>query len=174
MAKRIRAPVCPGCGREAVLVSGARIYPHRPDLAAKQFWLCDPCEAWSGCHPGGKRPLGTPAGRALRKARQILHNDRLDPLWKTAIEACGYHPEDPRARAIITNTARARVYEYLAWKLGLDRDECHTGMFDIETCRRAWSALYGVDYPTIRAWAKARKERAKGNDHEQLRGQAPR
>lgn len=140
-----------------MLVDGTVVYPHRPDLAAKRFWRCAPCQAWCGCHPGSSRPLGVPATADLRKARQMLHNDRLDPLWKTAIETVGYTPEDPRARAIITNTARSRVYEFLAWKLGIDREDCHTALFDIATCRLAWTALAGATYPAIRDWAKARK-----------------
>lgn len=159
MAKRAQPPTCPGCNKPAQLVDGARMYPSRPDLHAKWYWLCLPCGAWCGCHPGTKRSLGVPAGAELRRARSILHHDRLDPLWQNATAHYDHEPESPRAVAIIRNTARSRVYEFLAWKLGLDREDCHTALFDLATCRRAWTALAGADYGTIRAWAKARRAR---------------
>jgi hypothetical protein len=151
------APICPHCNQRSVLVGGEAIYPNRPDRFAQFFWLCVPCDAYTGCHKKTKRPLGIPANAELRAARITLHNRMIDPLWRTAVEAIGYTPEDPKARKIIMNTARARVYEFLGFKMGLDKDECHVGEFDLETCRRAWRALQGVDYAQIREWAKARK-----------------
>lgn len=151
------APICPHCKAPAALVGGDDVYPHRPDLASKWFWRCAPCEAYVGCHPGTKRPMGFPANAELRRARSLLHDRMIDPLWKTAVASVGYTPEDARARKIITNTARGRVYAFLGFKLGLDPDETHTGEFDLETCRRAWTALQGIAYPEIRDWAKARK-----------------
>lgn len=59
-----------------------------------------------------------------------------------------------RPRAIITRTARTRVYAYLADQLGIARDACHVGLFDLQTCRRAWKILSGVNYSDIRRWAK--------------------
>lgn len=152
-----KAPVCPGCQRPTALVSGSQLFPRHTDLAEKWFWRCQPCDAHVGCHGRTRRALGEPANAELRRARTILHNDRLDPLWKTAIATGGYTPEDPKARAIIRNTARARVYEWLAWKLGMPREDVQVGQMTLDECRRAWRALAGVDYPTIRAWAKARR-----------------
>jgi hypothetical protein len=160
------APACQECGNDSSLVAGSVLHPHLPSLAKKWFWVCDACDARCGCRPGTKRALGVPAGPETRRARQLLHEMRIDPLWRTAIKTVGYTPEDPRARAIITNTARSRVYEYLAWKLGLDKEDCHTALFDVEACRRAWVALAGVDYPLIRAWAKARKEGRDGKERD--------
>ena len=159
--KAIKAPLCAHCLTPAAVVSGVDVYPHRPDLGHKWFWRCGRCpDAYVGCHGITKRPLGRPANAELRKARGILHDQRVDPLWKTALVTVDYQPEDPKARAIILNTARARVYEFIAWKMGLDRDECHVAMFTLPQCRAAWTALAGVDYPFIRRWAKLRKERA--------------
>ena|SRR5258708_6187380 len=156
MAKRRAAPVCPYCSKDTVLLSGKDMYAHRPDLAEKQFWVCMPCDAYVGCEGKTTKPLGTPANAELRSARMKLHNLRLDPLWQHA-EQCGlYSPEDPKAIAIIRNTARVRVYAYLAWKLGLSREECHTAQFDITECRRAWVALRDIDYPFVRDWYKKR------------------
>jgi hypothetical protein len=158
MAKKVTAPACAHCGRPAVLVTGADVYgPHRPDLADKWLWKCTPCRAWVGCHGKTQRALGIPANYELRQARMTLHERRIDPLWQGAITSGGYMPEDAKAVAVIRGTARARVYSFLAWRLGIDRDECHSAMFDLEMCRRAWVALRGVEYPEIRSWAKARK-----------------
>lgn len=163
MARRPRkqppSPVCPHCQIPAVLVTGAAIYPRRPDLHEKQLWQCTACDAYVGCHGKTSRPLGVPANAELRRARMLLHDRVLDPLWQRA-EVYYNRPEDARAIAIIRNSARKRVYAYLGWKLGLDPEETHTAMFDLETCRRAWTALAGIDYPFIRAWYKAREASA--------------
>ncbi|CUA90875.1 Protein of unknown function (DUF3268) [Chelatococcus sambhunathii] len=151
------APVCPACHLVCRLTNGREVYSHRPDLHDKPIWRCDGCDGYVGCHPGTTRPLGTPAGAELRRARMLLHDQMIDPLWMTAIEAGGYQPEDRAARAKIVRAARNRVYAFLAERLGLSREETHTAFFDLETCRRAWRALQGVTYPEIRAWAHRRR-----------------
>jgi hypothetical protein len=148
------APACPYCGQQARLVGGDVIYPHRPDLAEKWFWLCAPCDAYVGTHKGTQIPLGTPAKADLRCARSKLHDLMLDPLWKTAPDCGAYDDarDNPRARKHIQNSARHRVYAFLAHKLGLSVDETHTGMFTIEQCRAAWKALRRVSFLEIRDW----------------------
>jgi hypothetical protein len=154
------APICISCQAVARITDGSEVYPHRPDLHHKTIWKCDGCEGYVGCHPGTWKPLGTPANAEVRRARMLLHNDRVDPLWATA-DKCGlYRPENVTARWKIRKHARHRVYAYLAEKLGVPFDQCHVGMFDLTTCRRAWTALTGVTYPEIREWWKARKEAA--------------
>lgn len=156
-AKVPALPLCAHCNQPSALVLGENIYRHRRDLAKRSFYKCFNCDAYVGCHRRTSEPLGRPANAELRAARQKLHNLMIDPLWKTAIDACGYTPEDNKARAIITKAARARVYHYLAMSLGIERSECHVAMFDLETCRAAWRALKGKAYSEIRAWAKALK-----------------
>lgn len=104
------------CGRLGALelVTGKEIYPHRPDLHAKRFWLCRPCNAYVGCHPGTERPLGPPAGPALRQLRLLAH-EALDPLWQSG------------------RFKRAQVYRELSRRLGF---EVHVGQSDEETCRK--------------------------------------
>ena len=72
---------CPYCGGEPSLVTGAVLYPHRPDLAHKPFGRCAPCDATVGFHLDG-RPLGTLAKPELRKLRGQAHDGtgRLGPL----------------------------------------------------------------------------------------------
>jgi hypothetical protein len=170
------APVCCG-GRACILVTGAEIWPHSDRLRDKPIWVCEVCHARVGCHPGGTEPLGTPAGPALRRARSILHDRLVDPLWQNAPDHPCYAVErEPRnarerkrmaspewkakRRRDIWRAARARVYEFLAERLGLSIDDCHVAMFDLETCRQAWRALEGVTYDEIRAWSIDRRAAA--------------
>lgn len=131
MAARRRGPPpdpvvnCPYCGQRAHLVGGHVIYPRRPDLATKAFWKCVPCEAWVGCHPGTRNPLGRLANAELRKAKQAAHA-AFDPLWerKRRRERCS------------KSKARKAGYAWLAEQLEIDRERCHIGMFDVPDCLR--------------------------------------
>jgi hypothetical protein len=114
----IRAMVqCNYCGASAELVSGIVVYPHRPDLYHRQFWRCKPCEAYVSCHDGTTHPMGRLANPELRAAKIRAHA-AFDPLW--------------RARGWKRNAA----YRWLAHELGIAREACHIGMFDLELCRR--------------------------------------
>ncbi len=156
-AKIIPAPNCPYCGQPSALRVGSEVYPHRADLWSKFFYVCDPCGARCGCHGTTKNPLGVPANAALRDARMKLHDEMLDPLWKNAVVAGDYQPEDEKARIIIVRTARSRTYAFLADRMGLTKEQTHTALFTLEQCRAAWRALRGVTFSEIREWAKARK-----------------
>ena len=159
MARHSPAPICPYCNEPAGLLQGSTLYPGRIDLALKWFYRCGPCQAWVGCYPKTKKALGTPANWELRRARTILHERRIDPLWEGADECGAYDPESPKARRIIKNVARTRVYEYLAARMEIDVDECHTALFSIGQCREAWLILTNVKYPEIRQWAKRRRQK---------------
>lgn len=142
---------CPN--EQAEFVTGAVIYPHRPELADKKAWRCSACGAYVGCHPGTVEPLGRPAGPKTREARQYVHTV-LDPLWRNAP---ALYPAAAKAYGI-RRTARIRVYEWLADRMGLTAQECHTGMFTIEQCRVAYRLLKNTTYADIRQWAKARRK----------------
>ncbi len=72
----------------------------------------------------------------------LLHDRMLDPLWLKQADK---------------KIARHGVYKFLAKAIGIDRDQCHTGMFTIERCREAWKALRGQTPETIRQWNDARR-----------------
>lgn len=110
---------CPYCSKEATLVSGDLIYPRRSDLHCLRLWACLPCGAWVGCHAGTTQPLGRLANAELRRAKMAAHA-AFDPLWR--------FKNQPQVR----NAA----YSWLAKQLGIPRDECHIGMFDIEQCQQ--------------------------------------
>lgn len=107
---------CPYCQKPAALVGGAKVYPHRPDLAEKRFYACFPCGAWVGCHPGTENALGRLANAELRAAKQAAHA-AFDPIWTGG------------------RWRRQDAYEWLAEQLGIDRAACHIGMFDVDQCR---------------------------------------
>lgn len=112
-------PICPYCGAASSLVSGDYIYPHRPDLAAKQFYFCanQHPAAYVGCHGTGKKPLGRLADAELRKMKKAAHG-AFDPIWKT------------------NRMKRKQAYRWLAEKLNIPPEQCHIGMFDVATCKR--------------------------------------
>lgn len=118
---------CQYCKQPAKLVTGEVIYPHRPDLASLNFWLCAPCGAYVGCHKKGAKsgrtvsdgtlPLGRLANAELRRLKSLAHGV-FDPLWKDG----GMH--------------RKAAYSWLASKMGLQPGDCHIGDFSVEQCQQ--------------------------------------
>ena len=113
---------CPYCNTPAQLVDGMAIYPHRPDLAHLKFWLCAPCDAWTGTHANSRdhKPKGRLANAELRRARISAHA-AFDPLWKTG------------------PMSRGEAYRWLKDKLGLE-SQPHIGFMDADGCRRVVDA----------------------------------
>jgi hypothetical protein len=146
-------PPCLHCSTPARLTNGAEIYPHRPDLAEKPIWKCDPCKATVGCHPGGTNPLGFPADKATRDYRTRVHR-KLDPLWKGLRK---------RRRGL----GRSLLYKHLAEKMGLPIEATHVSQFTIGQCTEALKHLEGIDTPSIddqiTEYETARVQRRKKN-----------
>lgn len=113
---------CPYCNAETELVTGDVIYPHRIDLRDRQFYLCRPCDAYVGTHKGTIKPLGRLANAELRRSKQEVHAV-FDPLWRSG------------------RKSRRQAYKELAEALGIDRDQCHVGFFDVDMCRKAIEVL---------------------------------
>ncbi|ACL61090.1 zinc-finger-containing protein [Methylobacterium nodulans] len=147
----MRAPLC--CGAPARLTTGAEIYPHRVNLTRTPFWRCDTCQGHVGCHGGTHQHLGTPATAEVRAARKAVHQV-LDPLWMDAWCIRAYVGCPRRARRRIQVLARQRLYAYLAHHLGLPREECHVGLFDLARCPDALAVLDGLTSGAVRAWAQ--------------------
>jgi len=108
---------CPYCGKQAYLVGGSIIYPHRDDLASKKFYQCNPCDAYVGCHEGTVNPLGRLANAELRKAKMQAHA-AFDPKWRNG------------------EMKRASAYKWLAEQLKINAKDCHIGMMDVDMCKR--------------------------------------
>lgn len=109
--------ICDYCGKPAVFTKGESVYPHRPDLKDMNFWVCSPCDARVGCLRvgDGTKPMGRLADASLRAAKQKAHR-AFDPIWKEG------------------ERSRSEAYAWLAHRLGLEKDECHIGLFDIRMC----------------------------------------
>ena len=110
-------PNCPYCGNKAEGVDGSIIYPHRKDLHSKWFYRCVPCDAYVGCHPNTKNPLGRLANAELRKYKSMAHR-AFDPIWKTKA------------------MKRSDAYKALAAEMCIQPSECHIGMFDTTQCKQ--------------------------------------
>lgn len=117
-----KAVKCPYCGQQSELTTGAVLYPHRPDLHDLRFYRCAPCGAWVGCHKGTLNPLGRLANADLRKAKGRAH-EAFDPLWKSGL------------------LPRHEAYGELASELGISRERCHIGYFDVAECERVIVAI---------------------------------
>lgn len=127
---------CPYCSKPAQLVTGAVIYAHRPDLHHLKFWQCRPCDAYVGCHKAGNgygdgsRPLGRLANAELRAAKSRAHA-AFDPMWKDG------------------GMPRGKAYAWLARQLGIPKEQCHIGEFDVDTCRRVVELCYVDDFDVV-------------------------
>lgn len=108
---------CDYCGNAAELVTGAVIYPHRPDLSERRFYRCAPCDAYVGTHRDSKNaaPLGRLANAELRAAKKRAHA-AFDPLWQSG------------------RMTRKEAYCALSRELGIRFRDCHIGMFDVTRC----------------------------------------
>ena len=109
--------ICPYCNKNAKIVSGKVIYPHRPDLRELRFWYCADCKAWVGCHKLTDRPLGRLANKELRLWKMKAH-ELFDPKWRR------------------DGMKRIEAYQWLAIRLGIPYKDCHIGMFDVEMCKK--------------------------------------
>jgi hypothetical protein len=103
--------VCQYCGKPALWTENSAIYG-RNFGASYMVWLCQPCDAFVGCHQNTRKPLGTMANAVLRKLRIQAHA-AIDPLWKSG------------------QFRRREVYRMLAAEFG---GEVHIGASDAARC----------------------------------------
>jgi hypothetical protein len=107
--------ICQYCNKEAIIVTGDIIYPHRKDLMHLNFWLCRPCSAYVGCHGSTEEPLGTLAKDELRELRRKTHQ-AVDWIWKDG------------------HKKRTETYRWLAKALSISFKDCHIAKFDNNMC----------------------------------------
>lgn len=131
MGNEIIVPPLCDCGEVSELVTGKEIYPHRADLHSKAFYRCPgECDAYVGCHPGTRRPLGRLADPELRHWKSQAHR-AFDPIWKRRFEERSALDPDYKK-----GMARGGRYKKLAELLGIPKEECHIGMFTVELCKQ--------------------------------------
>lgn len=122
--------VCDYCKKSAEIVTGDVLYPHRADLHKLYFYTCPPCGAYVGCHPGTTKPLGRLANAELRVWKGKAHA-AFDPIWKKRFfDKKRIDPDYKKGMA------RGGRYKKLAELLGIPKDNCHIGMFDVDMCKR--------------------------------------
>lgn len=126
--------ICQYCKQPAKRVTGEKIYPHRKDLRNKIFYLCSPCGAYVGCHLGTDNPLGILANAELRDLKKRAHAV-FDPIWKKRLAE--KQVADPKYNK---GMARGGRYKKLAEVLGIEKRDCHIGMFSPELCKRTIEA----------------------------------
>lgn len=109
--------ICPYCHQEARLVTGESIYPNTPSLHYKHFYLCEPCNAYVGCHGNTTQPMGRLANAHLRALKSQAHA-AFDPIWRHGV------------------LTRAQAYKWLSEQLCIPSRNTHIGLFNSELCRR--------------------------------------
>lgn len=109
---------CALCGAPVEFTNNKAIYG-RSFGEWPMIYLCTnaECRAFVHCHPGSSTPLGTMADSATRRLRKLAHHV-FDKLWKDG------------------EMTRSDAYTWLAERLGIQRDQCHIGLFDAAQCQR--------------------------------------
>lgn len=115
---------CQYCQLFSKIISGALLYGEHHKLSEKEFYYCEPCEAWVGMHVINKKPFGTLAKIDLRKKRALAHS-AFDKIWITDIK-------NGSAKGV----ARKKAYSWLAEELNMPIEQCHIGNFNIEDCNK--------------------------------------
>lgn len=119
--RRVR---CQYCNAISKVVQGGVLYGAGHKLSHKEFYYCEPCEAWVGMHDINKKPFGTLAKSDLRKKRVLAHAE-FDKVWKAKILE-GYSK----------TAARQEAYEWLSKSLDIPINQCHIGFFNVGECNK--------------------------------------
>lgn len=111
---------CVYCGNPTELVDSKEVYLESHGL----IFLCRRCKAWVGTHyKTSDHSLGFVATKDLRQMRHKCHLI-FDPLWQIKVTS-----------GTNKKKAQSSARNWLAEKLGIDKEECHIGMMDIERCK---------------------------------------
>ena len=113
--------ICPKCKKEAVLVTGEYIYPSNKQYKDNNYYICETCGDYVGCHKGTTKAFGTLADYELREKRIQVHG-AFDFMWDSPI-------------------TRKEAYIYLAKELEIPLAKCHIGLFDLGLCQRALKVM---------------------------------
>ena len=118
MAIKMKIPLCPECGKAAVLKKRKIFTGNNADN--EWVWVCTDypeCDMYVGCHPGTFMTLGTLANDRLRALRWRVHKS-IDILWKSG------------------KMNRDEVYEELAIILDIEPSKAHVGKMTKEQCEK--------------------------------------
>lgn len=154
-------PICPYCGRSAVLVLDDEVYTRS---YGGHVWLCRPCEAWVGTHRNSPRhiPLGRLAKADLRRMKVVAHAG-FDDLWKAAMKHRGW----------AKGYARLAAYRWLAKEMDMPIKQCHIGMMDEAQTQRVIDIVHNVLARRKHAQQENTTEAIREGDEEVGRSEGP-
>ncbi|MBQ0113401.1 MAG: hypothetical protein KBT03_09750 [Bacteroidales bacterium] len=102
----------------AKLVKGNVVYQNRPDLDCLNFYQCERCKNFVGCHKGTENPLGCIPTKEIKNARKFIHA-LIDPILQGGF------------------IKRKKLYKLISENLGIK--QYHTGWTrTIEECREVY------------------------------------
>lgn len=116
--------ICPYCLNNSEYVDSAEVYSKSHGM----IYLCRPCEAWVGVHEGTNKALGRLADERLRYWKKQAHYF-FDKIAKTSFINEIWSEE-------VDESDRNKAYLWLSQQMGLERQWCHIGMFDVDQCRK--------------------------------------
>ena len=108
---------CPYCNREAERISNEFLYGKV--YGNGMAWDCRHCDAFTGCSDDG-RPIGALANKELRMARKKARA----------------HVESFVTGQVDEKSVRNMVYASLTRYLGISRQVCAIGRFNLDMCQR--------------------------------------
>lgn len=111
---------CQYCGGNPLRMTGAEMFPDRPEIAVKRFLACRDCDAWVGCRAGTWTPVGELADVTLRMARRRAH-DAFEAVWRAAAGQTAATDDHARRCAYAWIAAHVKGGAHVA---GLGLKEC--------------------------------------------------
>jgi hypothetical protein len=119
------------CLPAQLLVHGMPGYPYQRSYGPT--WVCIPCGAWVGCHPGTEKALGGLANAELR-AWKVKAHAAFDPLWEAKM----------RRDQCSKGKARRAGYAWLAKQLDMPVERTHIGYMSVEECQKVVAVCEAV------------------------------
>jgi hypothetical protein len=116
--------ICPYCGGETEYVDSSEVGPKSYGM----IYLCRPCDARVGVHKGTNKALGRLADERLRYWKKQAHYF-FDKIARTS-----YINEVWEEKLDVND--RNKAYIWLSKQMGIERHQCHIGMFDVDECRK--------------------------------------
>ena len=113
-------PVCPYCGRDAVLRPAEYVYGDDTITAGSMLYVCSgypDCNSYVGVHRGTKKPMGSLADKELRNKRIRAHH----AMNRLIESGC---------------MCKNGVYAWLSCSLNLPPKETHIGCFSDYMCEQ--------------------------------------
>lgn len=118
--------ICPYCEGKTDYVDSSIVYNGK---SFGMIYLCKPCRAWVGVHEGTDNALGRLANNELREYKKRAHA-AFDPIWKTKSINNIWKEYLPKT------SNREKAYIWLSKQLGIKRENCHIGFFNVNICKR--------------------------------------